>query len=156
MIGTIKQLIPKMLELEQDKIYEVKEYKERRSLDANAYYWSLIGQISEKLREHGTVIGKEELHFKYLKEYGQGYTIPLPANQNIEGYIKYYEYQGKGNLNGIEVKFYRIYKPSHEMNSKEFWLLIKGVEHEAQQLGIETLEEKKLRELVEQLDKKGD
>lgn len=33
MRGTIKKLIPYMLELDDTKIYEVKEYKEKRNLD---------------------------------------------------------------------------------------------------------------------------
>lgn len=146
--GTIKQLIPKMLNLPQDKEYQLEEYHEKRSLNANSYYYSLKNKICDKMN-----LDKEAQHFKYLKEFGQGYTIPLPTTQKIDGYVQYYEYKGKGKLDGIEVNYYSIYKPSHEMNSKEMWLLIKGVEQDAVALGIEILEEKKLRELLARLDK---
>lgn len=153
MKGTTKELIPKMLNLPHDKIYELKEHKEKRSLDANGYYWSLVSQIVDKLREQGLVIGKEEQHFKYLKEYGQILLVPLTPMQKPSGYFKYYESYKTGKINGQEVIQYKVYKPSSEMDSKEFWLLIKGVEQDARALNIETLEEKRLRELVERIDK---
>ena len=146
--GTVKTLIPKMLELDQNKIYEVKEYHEKRSLNANDYYYALKNKICDKMN-----LNKEEQHFKYLKEYGQGFTIPVPTTKDIQGYSKYYEYDRKGILEGVEVNYYKIYKPSHEMSSHEFWILIKGVEQDAIALGIETIEERKLREMVERLDK---
>jgi hypothetical protein len=36
--GTIDELIPKMLKLDRDKKYELKEYKEKRTLKQNDYY----------------------------------------------------------------------------------------------------------------------
>ena len=39
MKGTPKQLITYLVTLDDEKLYEVKEYKGKRSLDANAYYW---------------------------------------------------------------------------------------------------------------------
>ena len=63
MRGTIKKLIPYMLELDDTKIYEVKEYKEKRNLDQNAKYWKLLNELALTLK-----ISVEELHFKMLKD----------------------------------------------------------------------------------------
>lgn len=52
---------------DKDKLsIEVKPYRERRSLNANAYAWSLIGQIADIVRA-----GKDEIYLKLLKRYGQ-------------------------------------------------------------------------------------
>lgn len=144
LIGTIKQLIPKMLELNQEKKYVIKEHREKRGLDANSYYWSLTNQLSNLLH-----LGNEELHLRLLKDYSQVMLVPLLPEQNPQGYFKYYEKYKETEIEGKEAIYYKVWKPSSEMNSKEFWLLIKGLEQECQNVGIETLEEKKLREMME-------
>ena len=150
MKGTTKELIPKMLNLPHDKIYELKEHKKKRSLDANAYYWSLINQLANKLN-----LGNEELHFKMLQDYSQVMIVPLTPSQNPKGYFKYYEEYQKGKIKGQEIIQYKVYLPSSEMNSKEFWLLLQGLESECREQGIETLEERKVREMIERMEKRG-
>ncbi|HHX66628.1 MAG TPA: hypothetical protein GX708_01045 [Gallicola sp.] len=145
-----KNLIKKLLDLDQDKKYEIKEYKKKRSLDANAYYWSLLNQLSNKLN-----LGNGELHRKMLQEYGQVMIVPLTPLQNPKGYFKYYEEYKKGTIKGQEIIQYKVYLPSSEMNSKEFWLLLKGLESECREQGIETLEERKVREMIERMEKRG-
>lgn len=53
--------------LQADKEYtiSVKEHKKRRSLDANAYAWTLLDKLSERLH-----MGKTELYQQYIKEIG--------------------------------------------------------------------------------------
>ena len=150
MIGTPKELIKRLLELDQDKVYEIKEYKKKRSLDANAYYWSLINQLANKLN-----LGKEELHRKMLQEYGQIMIVPLTPSQNPKGYFKYYEEYKKGKIKGQEIIQYKVYLPSSEMNSKQFWHLLQGLESECREQGIEVLEERKVREMIERMEKRG-
>jgi hypothetical protein len=59
--GTIKELIPKMLNLPQDKQYELKEYKEKRSIDANNYYWQLVTKIADVLKTDKEAIHQENI-----------------------------------------------------------------------------------------------
>lgn len=73
MIGKPKQLIVYLATCDDDKEYEVKEHKEKRSLDANAYYWKILSEIAGVLGE-----SKEKLHLKMLKEYGEVYSVLLP------------------------------------------------------------------------------
>lgn len=153
-IGTPKQLIPKLLDLDQEKKYEIKKHREKRSLDANSYYWSLLNQLTNKLIETGVEISNEELHLRMLQNYSQVMLVPLLPTQKPNGYFKYYEEYKKGKIGKQEVIQYKVYKPSSEMDSKEFWLLLKGLEQECRQQGIETLEEKKVRELIEQMENK--
>lgn len=57
MVGTIEQIIQYLFKQDKTKKYELKEYKEKRSLDANGYMWLLIQKLSEKLN-----ITKEEIY----------------------------------------------------------------------------------------------
>ena len=145
MRGTTKQLIPYMLELDDTKIYELKEYKEKRNLDQNAKYWKLLNELALTLR-----ISVEELHFKMLKDYSQRYEILVPSNVELRG-IEYYERKSKINRNGQEFTVYHVFTPSHELNTREFALLLNGLCDECREQGIETLspnESERLKELI--------
>ena len=45
---------------------EIKKHRERRSLDANAYYWKLVSELAEALQ-----VSKPFLHNDLLRKYGQ-------------------------------------------------------------------------------------
>lgn len=145
MRGTVKQLIPYMLELDDTKIYEVKEYKEKRNLDQNAKYWKLLNELALTLK-----IGVEELHFKMLKDYSQRYEILVPKDIKLRG-IEYYERKSKIIRNGQEFIVYQIFTPSHELNTREFALLLKGLCNECKEQGIETLSPNELKKLEEMI-----
>lgn len=50
---------------------EIKEYRERRSLDANAYFWQLLDKMAErKSQMEDKVCTKEELYLDYVREIG--------------------------------------------------------------------------------------
>lgn len=142
MVGKPKDLIIYLATCDDDKEYEVKEYKQKRSLDANSYYWALLTEIANTVR-----ISKEDLHLKMLKEYGETYSILLPAEENIEGLIKYYETESVIKKGDRLFKSYKAYLPSSEMNTKQMSVLIDGVVSEAQDLGIETLTPSQIEEI---------
>lgn len=145
MRGRVKQLIPYMLELDDTKIYEVKEYKEKRNLDQNAKYWKLLNELALTLK-----IGVEELHFKMLKDYSQRYEILVPKDIKLRG-IEYYEKKSKIIRNGQEFIVYQVFTPSHELNTREFALLLQGLCDECKEQGIETLSPNELKKLEEMI-----
>lgn len=145
MKGTVKQLIPYMLELDDTKIYEVKEYKEKRNLDQNAKYWKLLNELALTLK-----VGVEELHFKMLKDYSQRYEILVPKDIKLRG-IDYYEKKSKIIRNGQEFIVYQVFTPSHELNTREFALLLQGLCDECKEQGIETLSPNELKKLEEMI-----
>ena len=134
MVGTIKELIPKMLNLDENKEYEVKEHKHKRSLNANAYYWVLINKIADALNQ-----SKEFVHMCMLKQYGQRYVVCVPYYTPIESLVKYYEQDGVRKQGDKLFKTYIVYLPSSEMNTYEMSKLIDGTVEEAQSMGIETM-----------------
>lgn len=130
--GTPKKLNSILYDLQQDKIYELKEYKEKRNKDQNAKYWKLLSELSLVLK-----IGIEELHFNMLKNYSQRYEILVPSEIGVRG-IEYYEKKSTISKNGKEFTVYHVFTPSHELNTQEFALLMSGLIEECKQVGIET------------------
>ena len=144
MIGTKNEIIKYVLVAPPDKQFEVKEYKEKRSLNANNYAWHLITQIGDKLN-----ISKEDVYLQMLIDYGQSTMISVLSNVNISDFCKYYKEAGKSNLNGKEFTHYKIYKGSSEYNTHEMSILIDGIVQECKQLDIETKSLEEIKSLVE-------
>lgn len=112
---------------------EIKEYKKRRSLNANAYAWKLITEIADVLRAP-----KDAVYMQMLKRYGQSELISVLSHIPVAGYIKYYEEAGESTLNGKQFKHYRVYKGSSEFDTREMSILIDGIVSEAKELQIQT------------------
>lgn len=144
MIGSPKKLINWLYEKSPDKVYEVNEVKDKRSLNANSYLWKLCTLIAEKLNT-----SKEEVYLEELKRYGISLIIPVEIDTTPNGYFKYYEYVQNGILNGKECSWYKVFKGSSEYNTYEMSVLLNGVVADAKDLDIPTLDDFKLGELIE-------
>ena len=142
MTGNRNEIITWLLNQNEEQQYEIKEYREKRSLNANAYVWHLIGEIANVLRK-----SKEEIYLQMLVDYGQREMISILSTINIKGYFKYWKEAGKSVLNGKEFTHYYIFKGTSEYNTKEMSIFIDGVVQEAEQLNIPT----KTPEQIEQL-----
>ena len=133
MIGKAKDIINWLFNQDKDKIFEIKEHKEKRSINANNYAWKLITEIGNRLLK-----SKEEVYLQMLKDYGQSEIVSILSSINPIGYFKYYEEVGTTVLNGKEFTHYKIFKGTSEYNTKEMSIFIDGVVQEAKQLDIET------------------
>lgn len=134
MVGNGETIIRWLYHQDQEKIFEIKEKKKKRSLSQNAYAWELITQIGNILRK-----SKEEVYLEMLKDYGQSEIVSILSSINPEGYFKYYEDIGTGVVNGKEFTHYKIFKGSSEFDSKEMTIFIDGIINECKGLGIETM-----------------
>ena len=135
MIGNARAVIQWLFDQQgAEKLYEIKEKKSKRSLTANAYYWSLLNQLASVMRT-----SSEEAHFMMLKRYGVCEVVSVRSNINIKGYFKYFDIIGKSELDGKEFCHYKIYKGSSEMDSKEFSILLDGLISECEDQGIPVL-----------------
>lgn len=124
---------------------ELKEYKKRRSLDANAYYWVLIGKLAKILRK-----SNDELHNEMLSLYGQPEIydgkmvyIVIPdtdeATKKAAGATDYHLRRTGEVKEGTDHKMYRTYtllRGSHTYDTAEMAHLISGVLDECRQVGI--------------------
>lgn len=148
MIGNAETIITWLFSQDRDKVFEIKEHKEKRSLTANAYAWSLIGKIADALRT-----SKEETYLTMLKRYGQSEIVSVLSSIDVTGYFKYFEAVGKATLQGKEFTHYKIFKGSSEYDSREMAILIDGIISEAKDLDIETLPPREIERLKEMWEK---
>lgn len=105
MIGTQKQLITWLLEQDNAKQYEVKEYKPKRSLDSNAYAWVLLGKLQDKLH-----IPKEDIYRDLIKNIGSYEIVPV-KNEAVEKFRQAWSKNGIGWITEtMKSKLERFYK----------------------------------------------
>jgi hypothetical protein len=142
MIGNSKQIIDWLWQQDKEKQFEIKEYKEKRSLSQNSYAWKLITEIGNKISK-----SKEEVYLQMLKDYGQSEIISMLSTIEPKGYFKYYEVIGTGIVNNKEFTHYKIFKGSSEFNTLEMKIFIDGIIQEATQLEIPTLTDKEIESM---------
>lgn len=147
MKGTPKQIIDYLYYQDKDKVFEIKEYRKKRTLNQNNYYWELLGELSLTLR-----VPVEELHFEMLKNYSQRLQVMIPEGTELRG-VEYYEKKSLIKKNDKLFRVYYVYVPSHELKTKEFAILLDGLIHECKQVGIETLTPDELARLNEKQEK---
>ena len=134
MVGTAEALVKWLFNQSREKLFEVKEHKEKRTLTQNAYMWSLINEIANKMR-----LSKEETYIKMLKDYSQIAKVTVRADIDVSRFFKYYEFEREAPIGGVNFKIYKVYEGSSQMDKNEFRVLLDGVIQEAQQQGICTL-----------------
>lgn len=141
MIGKPRELAYKLVDLDKDKLYELKEYKFQRNKRQNAKYWKLLYELAKTLQ-----MNVEELHFQMLKDFSKREYIMVEHGIEIRG-IKYLEKRATiKNENGKLYDVYYYYTPSHELNTSEFAFLMTGLIQECEQQGIDTVSPDEKRE----------
>lgn len=154
MVGTIEQIIQYLFKQDKTKKYEVKEYKEKRSLDANAYAWVLLGKLQDKLH-----IPKEEIYRDAIKNIGSYEVIPI-KNEAVEKFRQAWSKKGlgwitettKSKLDGYTNVL--AYYGSSIYDTKEMTRFIEQIIQECEQLDIETKSKAEIDSLLESWDKK--
>ena len=133
-----RETVQKFILALDDKPYDVKvkPHRKRRSLDANAYAWSLINELANVMR-----ISKDECYQLMLKRYGQSSVVSVveEATETFMASVKYREELGRATLNDKEFVHIRVFKGSSQFDSREMAILIDGIVSECKELGIETM-----------------
>lgn len=111
-------------------------HKEKRSLNANAYFHVLVGKIAKAVQQSETEI-KQQLVFDYGVQLGALIleSDMLPEKAGVEYAKSLKEFTSPKGKPCIQ---YMIYKQTHTLDTEEMARLIDGAVSEAQQLGIET------------------
>lgn len=124
---------------------EIKPYKKKRSLDANAYYWVLLTKLSKALQ-----ISNTEAHNMMLCKYGQPVIIdgqlarmPLPdtedADKKIRNSMEYHlkpTSDVRAGKDGVTYRTYLMLRGSSEYNTEEMAMLIGGLISDCKEAGI--------------------
>ena len=118
------------------KIYtiDIKEYKEKRSKNANDYSWVLQDKIAKALNK-----SIDEIHKEMVLSYGviETYSIKKEASESAMRLFDYYEVLGESSLNGKEFVHIKAGLGTHTYNTSEMAKFIDGVVQEATNLDIE-------------------
>ena len=126
---------------DKDISVEIKKYSEKRSLNANAYFHTLVGQIAAIQRLTHT-----EVHNRLIADYG---VMDEQINNIIlDDTIPWLRLDTihlrpttatRVMDNGKLYRVYLVMRGSHTYNTAEMSRLIDGTVEEAKALGIETL-----------------
>ena len=145
-----------------DLAVELKRYRKKRSLNANAYYWELVGKLARANR-----ITNDAQHNLLLRDYGSlerfdGQLLQIMIPDTEEGENRALESSTvhlkptshvKVSDNGTTYRSYVMIKGSSTYDSQEMSRLIDGTVQEAKQMGIETLPPEELKRMKEDLRK---
>ncbi len=143
----------------KDKLnVELKEYRQKRSLDANAYCWVMCDRIAKELSKDGTIKTKEEVYKEAILAIGT-FEPMIIEERAFENFKRIWEKQGLGFLIqevSRKDKCVRVncYYGSSTYDSKEMNLLIELIIDLAKSLGIETKPQEEIDSLLESWDKK--
>ena len=130
---------------------EIKQYRRKRSLDANAYLWVLCQKLAEVVRAT-----KEEIYKKAIKQEGQFEIVPI-KDEAVERWLEIWAGKGLGWFAEVlgESKF-RGYKNiisyygSSVYDSKEMAVLVDEIVSWCKEMGVETMPEHELAVLKEE------
>ena len=140
----------------KDKLYnlEVKEYRKKRSLDANAYAWVLIHKLAEAMR-----LTPEEVYLQEILNVGNNFTPMCVREQDVERFKKSWQANGLGwpvkDLGMSQVPGCRnlmAYHGSSTYDTYQMSRLIDNLVQDCKALDIETLTPDKLAMLKEEWD----
>jgi hypothetical protein len=137
----------------KDRLYEaaLKEHRKKRSLDANAYAWVLIGKLSEAMR-----LPPVEVYRQAIQNIGGNFEV-LPVREDAaEHFRRVWESQGLGwpcvDMGQSKISGYRnlrVYYGSSTYDTRQMSALIDTLVQDCKALDIETLSDEKLSAMME-------
>lgn len=117
---------------------EIKKHRKKRSLDANAYCWLLLGKLAEKMN-----LKVNEVYRMEIREVG-AYTIVCTSNESKDLFIDKWQSNGIGWVcDTFDSKIdgctnIRAYYGSSTYDSKEMSRLIDSIVEDCKLQGIPT------------------
>lgn len=156
--GRANDLVLFLMSADKDKLYDLAEHKEKRSLSQNSYFHRLVGLLA-KGEQTQFSIKKNELILQYgVHEFerdkdGKLLIEYLPDNDDYKRHETkhYFPTEYGGEVKGVVLRAFLLLIGTHKYNASEMVHLIECTRNEC--LGadipmneIETFEEKKLME----------
>ena len=132
----------------------LKKYRKKRSNDANAYAWVLLGELQDVLN-----VPKEEIYRDLIKNIGSYEIVPV-KNEAVEKFRQAWSKNGlgwitetmKSKLEGFTNVV--TYYGSSTYDTKEMTRLTELIVEECKQFGIETKPQEEIDSLLKEWDKK--
>jgi hypothetical protein len=128
---------------------KVGKFKQKRSLDANAYCWTLIGKIAEK-----TKVPKEEVYREAIRGIGGNYDVVCIKEDAADSLRSAWERNGIGwqtevmlsKLDGCTNVL--LYYGSSTYDTEQMSRLISNIQQDCKALGIETRSKEEIDSLL--------
>lgn len=139
--------------LQDGKTYvlTIKEKKQRRSLDANAYAWVLLDKLAERLHEP-----KEDIYRGYIREIGGNSETVCVKNEAVDRLTEGWENNGIGwQADTMPSKIAGctnviLYFGSSTYDSGQMARLIDFIVQDCEAIGIETKSAEELEKLCKE------
>ena len=136
----------------------IKQYRQKRSLNANSYYWALLSKICEATGVDSNY--QHNLNLRecgYLEQDGDGNVISVDvadteAGERKADYAEHYHLYPTSNVyakDGVVVRQYYLLRGSSTFNTKEMARLIDIAVDQAKDLGIETATPEQINEYLQ-------
>ena len=152
MIGTPEEIAKYLWQLDKEKLYQIDEYKEKRSLNANGYLWILCEKIAKELSKDGVMTTKEDVYKEGVRYVGV-FTPVIVEEKAFDKFKQDFEAQGLGNQVSEVVRKNKCvrcncYYGSSTYNTAEMSRLIDFIVQECQQFSIETKSADEIRSMI--------
>lgn len=145
---------PKLYDQLKDKDLniEIKQFREKRSLNANRLFWDCLGEIATALRTD-----KWSIYLQMLKRYGKYTYICVKPNvvEAVKNQWRECEEIGEIDINGQKSIQLLCYFGSSTYDSKEFSVLLDGVISEMKEMGLTTPSDEEFERVIEEWKKNG-
>ena len=136
----------------QNRLYdvEIKQHRERRSLDANAYYWKLCGALASAT--HQT---PDEVYLRHIRDVGN-YEVLCMLDRAVPEFDRMWKSDHLGRF--IETRASKIpdcttvlaYYGSRDFDKRQMSILIDNCIQDCKAVGIETLPPDRLEAMKEE------
>lgn len=113
---------------------EISIHREKRSLNANAAMWAMLGRMAEVLQTTA-----DELYIEELRNYGvSDFIVCVPGNvERISKQFSWTEERGSRFINGVEMTVLQVWLGSSTYNTKQFARLLDGIINDAKEIDVE-------------------
>lgn len=132
-------------------VAELKRWRQRRSLDANAYCWVLLGKLSAALN-----LPPEDIYRRLIRDVGDNYEVMPVKDQALDRWRDIWEKNGLGwrceVIGPSKLEGYtnvRNFYGSSVYDKAQMGRLLDIVIQECKAQGIETLPPEELEQLME-------
>ena len=131
--------------------YELKPYRQKRSLSANSYCWVLLDKLAEKLRTT-----KEELYKIAVSRGGVFEEIKVTSPEAGQRFKRVWQHNGLGWLTKtIDDTTILAYYGSSTYDTKQMARLIDYIQDECKEQGIEVRPQWEVDAMLTEWDKRG-
>lgn len=144
----------KLLNTDKGVKVQLSVWREARSSNANSYAWVLLDEIAKKTRST-----KELIYRDIIAKVGVFEILPI-KNEAVNNFIDKWESRGLGwvceVMRDSKIQGYTnviAYYGSSVYNTKEMSRLIDEIVQEAQELGIQTIKDIEIKDLMDKWEK---